>query len=241
MARDKVKVAAYYVKNRDAILAKQAAYYAANKENKAPKHAEYRAKNKAQITAKRQAFRAANKELIKEKCAAKYAENRAAVIADRKAYYAKNRDAALARMKAYRAANKLKIAKTQAAYAKRNRARIAVRQTRRYAVDPDFKLRHVLRRRMRAVLRAAKVAKTYHRHVDLLGCTVEELRVHIEKQFAPWMTWENHGFRTWHIDHIKPLTSFDLTDPAQVSRACHYTNLRPLYWRENIRKGARAA
>jgi hypothetical protein len=51
------------------------------------------------------------------------------------------------------------------------------------------------------------------------------------------MSWENYG--KWHIDHIKPLSLFDLEDPEQLKQACHYTNLQPLWAEENIRKGNR--
>lgn len=71
---------------------------------------------------------------------------------------------------------------------------------------------------------------------ELLGCTVEEVRVHLEKQFKPGMSWENHSFEGWHIDHIRPIASFDLTDPAQQKLAFHYTNLQPLWGKENLEK-----
>ena len=53
------------------------------------------------------------------------------------------------------------------------------------------------------------------------------------------MAWENKGLHGWETDHIKPLAAFDLTDPAQVAAACHYTNLQPLWRRDNITKGAK--
>lgn len=74
-----------------------------------------------------------------------------------------------------------------------------------------------------------------------LGCTPEQLKLHLEQQFQPGMTWENHGVHGWHVDHKKPLASFDLTDPAQFDQACHYTNLQPLWATDNIRKGAHDA
>lgn len=74
-----------------------------------------------------------------------------------------------------------------------------------------------------------------------LGCTIEELKAHLESLFKPGMTWDNWGHTgdVWHLDHIIPLASFDLTDPEQVKLACHYTNLQPLWATENLQKGAR--
>ena len=69
-----------------------------------------------------------------------------------------------------------------------------------------------------------------------LGCTPAELRVHIERQFLKGMSWANRV--DWHVDHIRPLASFDLTDPDQLRAACHFSNLRPLWAEDNLRKGA---
>ena len=70
-----------------------------------------------------------------------------------------------------------------------------------------------------------------------LGCTIKELKIYLESKFQPGMTWENHGRFGWHIDHEVPLSSFDLTDREQFLKACHYTNLQPLWWNENLSKG----
>ena len=71
-----------------------------------------------------------------------------------------------------------------------------------------------------------------------LGCTTEELMVHLEKQFQPGMSWDNHGYDGWHVDHIRPCASFDLTDEEQVRKCFHYTNLQPLWAKDNLRKGS---
>lgn len=70
-----------------------------------------------------------------------------------------------------------------------------------------------------------------------MGCSTETLKLHLEKQFKPGMTWGNHGVKGWHIDHIKPCASFDLTKPDDQLKCFHYTNLQPLWWHENLSKG----
>ena len=71
--------------------------------------------------------------------------------------------------------------------------------------------------------------------VDNIGCTVEELKRHLQSKFKSGMTWENREF--WHLDHIVPLSSFDLSSPEELKKACHYTNLQPLWAKDNLRKG----
>lgn len=62
-------------------------------------------------------------------------------------------------------------------------------------------------------------------------------KVYLESLFQPGMVWENYGNDGWHIDHVRPLSSFDLLDPVQFSQACHYTNLQPLWAKDNLSKG----
>jgi len=102
--------------------------------------------------------------------------------------------------------------------------------------DPDFKLKMQLRHRIYLALKVKGISKS-KRTMKLLGCTVEELWKHLESKFQPGMTKENYG--KWHVDHIRPCASFDLTDPKQQSICFHYTNLQPLWAKDNIRKGAK--
>jgi len=71
-----------------------------------------------------------------------------------------------------------------------------------------------------------------------LGCSIEHFRSHIESLFQPGMSWDNHGVRGWHIDHVAPLCSFDLTNPQEFAAANHYKNLHPLWAKENLAKSA---
>lgn len=70
----------------------------------------------------------------------------------------------------------------------------------------------------------------------ILGCSIEELREYVEVQFSEGMNWDNYGVDGWHIDHIAPLCSFNLTDPEEVKLASYFKNLRPLWARDNSAK-----
>jgi hypothetical protein len=78
-----------------------------------------------------------------------------------------------------------------------------------------------------------------------LGCSVQELKVYLEAKFYPHsetgeaMNWGNYGLHGWHIDHIIPLSSFDLTDPEHLRQGVHYTNLQPLWAKDNLSKGSK--
>ncbi len=112
-----------------------------------------------------------------------------------------------------------------------NNARTTVRQIN--------SLEHQLKRNLRSRLRhAIKDGAKRGSAVRDLGCTTDELKLYLEARFQPGMTWENWSPTGWHIDHVKPLASFDLTDRKQFLAACHYTNLQPLWAEENLRKRA---
>lgn len=105
----------------------------------------------------------------------------------------------------------------------------------KYRSDTNFRLRSLLRHRLWTAL--SETVKTGSAIRDL-GCSVDELKAHIEDQFQPGMTWDNWTIDGWHIDHIKPLSSFDLADRKQLKEACHYSNLQPLWAEDNLRKSA---
>jgi len=108
-----------------------------------------------------------------------------------------------------------------------------------FNATPEGKLTTLLRNTCR---RVAKLGNTKHpKKKDILGAPIEVVRAHIESQFLPGMTWENHGLRGWHIDHKRPLASFDLTQPDQLRAAGHYTNLAPMWAYDNWSKGAKTA
>jgi hypothetical protein len=122
-------------------------------------------------------------------------------------------------LKRFREANPEKVRESQ-------RIQSALRRQK----DPIL---HRLRQRLRSALKRTDAIKSAAT-LELTGCTKTELMAHIEAQFMPGMTWENREL--WHVDHIIPCAAFDLTDPAQQRSCFHYSNLRPLWAKENRRK-----
>ena len=95
----------------------------------------------------------------------------------------------------------------------------------RREIDKQFCISNNLRNRLSKALKGiTKGIST----LNLLGCTIPELKTYLEQRFLPTMTWENYG-TLWHIDHIMPCASFDLTDEEQQKKCFHYTNLQPLF------------
>lgn len=103
--------------------------------------------------------------------------------------------------------------------------------------DVGFRLLGVLRCRLRMALNGlTKCART----MEMLGCSTDELRKHLELQWRDGMTWENYGGRSgWQIDHIIPCASFDLTKEEEQRKCFHFSNLQPLGSKENRAKGTK--
>ena len=112
-----------------------------------------------------------------------------------------------------------------------------VENARKAQLEPGhpLKIKDTLRSRVDQALRwsgTKKSAKT----MDLIGCSIPELRAYLEAQWLPGMSWDNWARDGWHIDHIRPCSSFDLTDPEQQRQCFHFTNLQPLWWQDNLKK-----
>src|SRR5579863_6654653 len=151
--------------------------------------------------------------------------------------------------KKYRNNNRKKFREQRRAFYKRHPDKMSIYYDRYYdrrlsyhkmyikkrsLVDPNFKLGLLLRSRLYNALKGNRRTGSAVRD---LGCSLDFLRNYLKKQFKPGMSWSNHG--KWHIDHIIPLTLFDLTDRKELLKACHYTNLRPLWARENLKRPKR--
>ena len=120
-------------------------------------------------------------------------------------------------------------------YKKQNQEQLKIKSriyaNTKYHNDLNYRLVRLLRGR---IWKALKRNSKYSTSLELLGCSIEELKIYLEKQFVKDMNWQNYG--KWHIDHVKPCSSFDLTDLEQQKLCFHYSNLQPLWAKDNIKK-----
>ena len=100
----------------------------------------------------------------------------------------------------------------------------------RYQNDIGFRILTNIRTRTYLAIKNNSGIKSF-KTISILGCNIEELKQHLEEQFEENMSWENYG--NWHIDHILPCAKFDLTNLEQQKKCFHYTNLQPLWAKEN--------
>ena len=232
-------------------------YHKNNYEKDMIRSKKYKLENKERLKEQTKAYHEKYKERLAA-CAKKYIEQHKEEINKNKrernlitkeerklykdAYYQEHKE----QSKQYYEENKERISKIHKQYYSDNKD-VKKQYTRQYvsnrrATDINYKIAVNLRSRLYcAIKNNQKVGSA----VQDLGCTVEELKRHLEQRFylrkdtGEQMTWENYKHDGWHIDHIVPLCSFDLTDREQFLKACHYINLQPLWAEDNLSKGGR--
>ena len=101
--------------------------------------------------------------------------------------------------------------------------------------DTEFKIKHLLRCRMRKAIKAMNAEK-YFNTLELTGCSIPFLKEYLQEKFTEGITWENYG--EWHIDHIKPCAKFNLLIEDEQRKCFHYTNLQPLWAKDNLSKSS---
>jgi hypothetical protein len=176
---------------------------------------EYSNNNKVKINEYMKQWYEDNKEKIKEY----KLDNIVKVRMWHRRDYSKHKEDYLLRANNYYENNKGKIKENSRIY-----------NNMRRRTDIKYRILCNLRRRLHnAITKGFKSAKT----LELLGCSIEYLKRYLEKQFKRGMNWDNYKMDGWHIDHIIPCNSFDLTNPEEQIRCFNYSNLQPLWAKEN--------
>jgi hypothetical protein len=188
--------------------------------------------------AKARAWKAANREKCRAARAAYYAANRERENIQTKAWCEANAERYKDNRKRYYEANREKISAKSKAVRKTAAFRTArnAKERAKYHSNTQVNIEKRLRASFQQALRRASIKKT-ETVFALVGCSSQALMRHLESLFLPGMSWDRRA--EIHIDHVRPVSSFDLTDPEQQRQCFHYTNLQPLWADDNRRKGAR--
>jgi len=193
-------------------------YYQQNKEKIKERVRQYRKNNKEKISSKR-SVKNLDKEVLEKKREVgkqRYQQNKEKVLIYQKQRYQQNKE---------------KIKGSVSEYRKNNKEKINDWRRNRRKNDRLFNLMCNYRSRISGILKERgyrKKSKTY----QILGCSFEEFKEHLEKQFEPWMNWDNYGKYNgelnfgWDIDHVIPQSSAKTED--ELLQLNHYTNLKPL-------------
>lgn len=175
------------------------------------------------------------KECSKQEGNASYYKHREKRLQAKSEYSEKNKEVIQSRNRNQYSKNKEKRIEYQKNYYKNNkeilRPKIAARAIKKYHSDIFYKIKSNLSIRMRKFFK-----KNGSRTVDFIGCSIDELKCYLESKFQDGMSWDNYGLHGWHVDHIRPCTSFDLSKKEEQEKCFHYTNLQPLWAIDNIKK-----
>ena len=207
-----------------------------NKKERLVYQKEYRENHKEDISAYKKEYQKNHKEEISAHKKEYYQNHKEEILVKNKEYYQNHKEEKKEYDKEYQKNHKEKISAKDKEYYQNHKEEVSAYQKERLKSDIQYKLASNLRSRLNITIRKNYKAGSAVRD---LGCSIEELKNYLEKQFLSGMTWNNWGNKKgcWSIDHIIPLSSVDLTDRKQFLKVCHYTNLRPIWHIDNIRKG----
>ena len=209
--------------------------------DKALKRAKKRYENKLdEIKIYKKNYAKLNSKKIKDKQKKYREENKDKIKQKRKLYYNLNKDKIKEKSKNYRKSNKEKTRIKDKIYQQSNRQKINANKRKyksnRVKKDPIFRLTLNISSLVRSIFKSSGIKKKT-KTTQIIGCSYKEFKEHIEKQFEPWMNWNNYGIykpngeRTWQIDHIIP-NKLAKTE-EEIIKLNHYSNLRPLCAKEN--------
>jgi hypothetical protein len=214
----------YYHKNKEVLKARNNNYYKMHKEERNKKIADYRKKNPDK-----------NKEYYrehKEEINRKKKEKRQTPIQKEKdkiysaEYHQKNKEKCRTTSLKYYHDHAEDRKQKSRTYKKNNRPKINARCGQRYHSDINYKIGTLLRSRLKSAIQNNQKTGSAVRD---MGCSIDDFKLHYQSTFTPQMTWKHFMDGLIHIDHIIPLSSFDLSNREELLKACHYTNLQPLW------------
>jgi hypothetical protein len=191
-----------------------------NRERRLELSREWKSRNKEKVTEYNKEYYSENIESEKQRCKKWQSKNQDLYKKIKSESDRKYRSENIEKLKAYR---------------KNNREKFATRCRERYATEENYAIDKRLRASLTQAFRLADVKKTISTF-KLIGIPIQDFKKHIENQFLPGMSWENR--KEWHIDHKIPCAFFDLSKEEEQRKCFHYTNLQPLWSRDNLQKSS---
>ena len=187
-------------------------------------------------------YRKQNKNILKQKGKKRYLKNQDYNLKVAKEWREKNREKCRLYSVERRKKNPEYVRKMDKEWREKNLDYVLKkgreRFNRRYRNDITFRIKTILGNQLKAKLKTQYIRKK-NKALEYLGCSIDFFKNYIEKKFKPGMSWENHSFYTWHLDHIKPCAAFDFTKESEIKKCFHYTNFQPLWWKDNLSKGSK--
>ena len=210
----------YADENKEKVAKYQKDYRIQNEKELKKYKKEYRNKSGNQKKAKEYQiqYQIENKEELNKKQKERYDENKEEILKQQQEFYQKNKEKIKARVKKY---------------SKENRTSINRFRNKKLKLDINYRILHNLRGRLHSALNGKSKIK---RTLELLSCTIDEFKNHLQSQFTKGMSWDNYGL--WHIDHIRPCASFDLSKKLEQLECFNFKNLQPLWALDNLKKGS---
>lgn len=158
-----------------------------------------------------------------------------------KEYLEKNKESISKRTKELRLKNKEYILERERKYREKNREKInenkRIYEKNRKKQDPDFRITASLRNFVHKSI--SRQCKKERRSFELFGVSIDKIKLWLEMNFEEGMSWDNYGLDGWTIDHIEPCSNFDLSDPEEQKKCMNWSNLTPMWHKDNNAKNNR--
>lgn len=220
--RDTLKRWCYPEKSEEARL-RAKTYHQKNKDNP-----EYKEKQRLRAEQKRKTTE------YQEFRQSYYEKNKEKIQENIKKHRQKNLDHYLQKTHQHYQNNKERYKQWSKEYRLKNKDHLQSLELKRYHEDPITHLKQSLRMSLNRALKHGKNIKT-NKALSYLGCTIEEFKIHLENQFKEEMSWDNR--LEWHLDHFIPLDK--ISEGYTLEQLCHFSNIRPLWKKDNLSKGNR--
>ena len=199
-------------------------------------HKKYNYKNREHIKSQTKSYREKHSQEIKNHKKVYYLNNKEKILDKTKKYAQEHKKQQNLSKMNWNLKNPEKRKQASKKYYQTHKKERNLQRKSRRNADIGYKILNNLRR---SLTRAIKDNLKTNNTKNLIGCSIEQLKQHLKSKFQVGMNWNNYNYYGWHIDHIRPCASFDLSKESEQRKCFHYTNLQPLWANDNFSKGSK--